>query len=190
MRFMRRVAALVAVLAVLAAGCGGDDGDDASSDTTATTTASSTTTAAPTTTSTTVPLTTTTLAPEEEVLAAYRNAWEQQRLASDPPDPNHPGFLATHAEPARSRLIADLMARAQSGTAFRGTLTLHPRVESMGDGTAVIVDCIHEEGVDVHLESGRMFNPVNESIETWNTMILEDGAWKRSNQRSGEPCVP
>lgn len=192
MKPLRWMAALVAAMMMLAVACGGDDGDDATSDTATTTVASTTTSTAPatTTTSTTVAPTTTTVSPEEEVLAAYRKAWEQQRLAMDPPDPAHPGLLASHADPALTRILADLAARQRSGLAYRGSVSLDPQIESMGDGTAVVIDCVHEVGVDVELATGRNLNPVDESIQRWNTMILEDGEWKRSDQRSGGPCIP
>jgi hypothetical protein len=177
--------ALIGVLMLTTASCGDDDSSsgDASGgsaraeaeDATTTTDASATT-----------------VSDEDEVLAAYRTAIDAVEAAFDPPDPNHPDLLATHAGDSLEGLQATLEQIVNETVLYVGAIEPHPTVKSLVADEAVIEDCSvnHEQLIDRATREPK-------SDETEEVVLIEshlariDGTWKIiSEQELGEPCTP
>lgn len=181
MRHWVRVVGSVAVLALVLGSCGGDDDDSGSADG-----------ADEETTSTAGETTTTTLSPEDEVLAAYQAASDALLAAHDPPNPDHPDLLATHAGDALSRVQDSLRSYAAEGVSLVGTIEPDPTPTSILDTTAVIEDCVVNREQQVYTDTRESLTEIEETVVHIESHLERiDGTWKVvSEQELSEPCTP
>jgi hypothetical protein len=91
------------------------------------------------------PRQTPTLSPvEATVLQAYRAGWAAFDQAIAIPDPAYPGLEATTTGPLLVQLRKNLVIDQMNGFVGSGpTQILHPRLTSVTDGTAVVIDCVY-----------------------------------------------
>lgn len=185
-RRIRLVGTAAAVL-LLAVSCGG--GDDDAEDTSGgqspeeTSDSATTTTEAPTTT----------LSPEDEVLAAYRAAKDALIAASDPPNPDDPDLLATHAGDTLTRLQAALDRDRTEGVSYVTTIETHETGPPTITGdTAVLEACIVDRSQVIDTVTRE---PRGEPGETYRLVTAEmqriDGTWKLVQQEEvADTCTP
>lgn len=124
--------------------------------------------------------TTTELTLEGEVLAAFEEAMKAVVAAYDPPDPNHPDLLATHAGQALFNHQNFLTNYEMEGVSVVATTSERdPEVTRLVEDTATVEVCLFEILTYVDSETREeMREPeeVNELIE-WS-MERRDGVWK------------
>ena len=173
MRQVRRAgrATVVTALASMCvlAGCGNSHG--------AADTHTPTSSTSATTTSATSPV-------ESAVLAAYRaasNAFEQALAAANPKDQ---ALAVTMVDPQLQGVKANLLADQRQGIVGRGTVTLHPKIESLSATTATVVDCVYSTTELVYASSGKPVPPITppESDGVQAVLVLTGGTWKVSKQ--------
>jgi hypothetical protein len=163
--------ALVGLLAVGCGGCGGDGGDDGAS---SSTTRRSESTASPTTP--------TTRSPESEVEEAYLAYWEMGERLLEAPDPDDPEIAQRAIDPARGQMVDSLTTlKARDQAVQRGPEYAHNVLSVHVTGeTATVRDCVVDDGAVISVVSGAT---VRERVTTvlLETTLRRDGArWRVS----------
>jgi hypothetical protein len=137
-RWLLPLAVLLAVTGIAA--CGGGGSDEAADTPLLGRKGTVETEPSTTTTSTTVPADPT----EAAILAGYRAGWDAFLRAMDPPDPDLPALAATSTGRALEQTRSYLSAIRGRGNVLRGTMALHPTVQSHTADSAVVLDCIED----------------------------------------------
>ena len=96
-------------------------------------------------------------------------------------------------DPQLQGMKANLYADQRQGIVGRGTVTLHPKVESFSATTATVVDCVYSTTELVYASSGKPVPPItppeNDGVQA--TLVLTGGTWKVSKQTVTEGrCAP
>jgi hypothetical protein len=124
-------------------------------------------------------------AEEAAIIAAYVAADKAFEEAVAIPDPAYPALAATMVDPILQRVRINLITDKNDGIVGRGTVThLHPRVVSISDNTAIVVDCVYSTGVLVFAKSGQPVpsqaggtKPENDGVRATLVMV-SPGVWK------------
>ena len=178
-----RSASVLAMAALLMAGCGGDDGDDES----ATSTTVADTTDPPTTTE---PTTTTTepRTPEEEVEEAY---WEAERVLDDllqAPDPDDPRLPETRVDPILGHITANLKDLQEENLAVRFAANEPPPREiislTVSGETATVTVCQVDNTIAVDVATNEVIDDGVLSALIKVNMLQIGGLWKVSDTTS------
>jgi len=158
---------LLPISAVVVAGCGGSSPPAGSSGSARPATASPTPNGA-----------------EAAVLDAYRAADRAYREAAGISDPNYPALESTHANPSLQQIRLTLITRNLNGIVGRGTVQLHPRVESLGPRSAVVVDCAYDGVQLVYKANGKVASDPGSAVTGYDairaTLIETPSGWKES----------
>lgn len=95
--------------------------------------------------------------------------------------------------PQLTGVRANLTADGQQGMVGRGSFTLHPKVVSLSEATATVVDCAYSTSVLVYAKTGKPVPPITppENDGVSSELILTGGAWKVSKQTVTDgKCAP
>lgn len=127
----------------------------------------------------TVPEVPSTPFPQQSPLDRYRlfHATAENALATD--DPSHIGDVATG--PIAAHLREVIAAQRRAGVVRRGHAALAPRLVSVRDGTALIVDCVVTGGLWTYrIDTGARVGPAPAELRTRYAarLVLRDGTWK------------
>jgi hypothetical protein len=127
---------------------------------------------------------TTTNPQEAAVLRAYRAASAAFNQASATANAYDPDLPATMANPQLQQVRANLLGDKDHGVIGKGTVELHPKVESITSTMATVVDCVYSRSFLVYANSGKQVPPVTgpEHDGVNATLILVGSTWKESKQ--------
>jgi hypothetical protein len=122
------------------------------------------------------------------VLADYTAATEAVQAAFDPPDPQHPDLLATHAGPQLERYqtrLAEYQIEGRSDVLV--SKETNPQVISVDDITAVVEDCLTEvlQYTDTVTREPQG-EPRTYTVLIRDDLELVDGNWKVVDGRTVE----
>ncbi len=183
------VAVLVGPAACGGGGEGGGDGDTEAGEDATSADAGSDATGADDPAGTT---TTEALTPEEEVVRDYEAAFAAFAAAANPPDPEHPDFLARFTGDTLDRLQGTLRQYAGINAGADTSTELHPSdVVVVGD-SATLVDCMVDHTQMVDLASGEPVGEAGETVQHLDVQLERaDGVWKIAllTERT-DPCTP
>lgn len=169
----RRVAAGLALVALVATGCGGSSpGPRRTGDST-----------------------TTTLSPAAAaVVSAYREGWAAFEEAVDKADPALPALAQTmtgvQLDSVRRILVADQL----NGIVGQGSIQLHPKVSYIRGTQALVLDCAFDSSELVYAKTGKPVPPITPPEKVAVRAQLTEvsaGSWKVSDQQTtGGSCPP
>jgi hypothetical protein len=159
--------------------------------------ACSSTAAAKTTTSTTTTSSSvTTITADSQasaVLAAYRAGWAAFEQAQRAANPYEPGLPATMVDPLLQLVRRTLLSNQDEGIIIKGSITLHPKLQSLGAQRAVVVDCAFDGTELVYRATGKPVPPVTppQRAGVHSVLVrLTSGAWKVADQSVTEGSCP
>jgi hypothetical protein len=145
-----------------------------------------------TTTSTTLPAatsssvtTTTADSQAAAVLAAYRAGWAAFEGAQKSANPSDPALTATMINPLLQLVRRNLLSDQRQGIISKGSITLHPRIKSLGVTHAVVVDCALDGTELIYRSTGRPVPPVTPTQRLGVHSVLvrsTSGVWKVADQ--------
>lgn len=177
---IRIAAALTGCLVLGAAACGGDSEPAPTTDRPPATTAG---TAAPGTTAGT-----TAVSDEEAaVLETVERYWETWLAANNPPNPDHPDLerYSTGANLEKQR--SSIEEHRAQGITFKvpeNSVFGHDlEVVGIDATTASVIDCLHDDWVQVNTATGAIVNDEVVTRELVMTLVREDGQWKVQENR-------
>lgn len=150
-------------------------------------TTTTTTTSSSTVTSTTADL------QANAVLAGYRAEQAAFRQAFTKADPYSPLLAETMVNPQLQSVRRALLSESHDGMAGKGTAQLHPRLLSIGDGHAVVVDCLYSTEELIYASSGKPVPPItppeHDAVRSTLTEV-SPGHWKVARQTVTERLCP
>jgi hypothetical protein len=167
----RTVTSLIATSALLLAGCGSDESTSVPA---------------------TAPTTSTTVTGEQSVLNDYRAFWDDYLAVTNPMTPGSPRIAAHSTGKELDQLNQVVIAGKAKGTAFKGTIDLSPKVESVTGDNAFVTDCsIDRTGEYSNIDGKRLdtedLTPQNLRVE----LKRVGSVWKvLSIDHRSAPCTP
>jgi hypothetical protein len=166
----RTVTSLIAASALVLAGCGSNG-------------------------STTVPNnapTSTTVVGEGAVLSDYRAFWDDYLAVTKPMAPGNPRIAAHATGGELDQLNQIVIAGKAKGSAFRGTIDLSPKVESVDGDRAFVTDCSVDHTGEYAVSDGKRLDAEDLSPQNLRVELTHVGStWKvASIDHRSTPCSP
>lgn len=122
-----------------------------------------------------------------DILTAYRGGWAAIEDAEQTSDANDPALAAALADPLLSSVRSHLATLKSQGIVDKGSRTLQPHVDAMTDNSAVVVDCLYSQNIEVYASSGQPVPgqpggtaPEYDAIHA--SLVLTAQGWKVSDQ--------
>lgn len=130
--------------------------------------------------------------PTSSVLSAYRRAWTAYEQALAGANAYDPALAETMADPLLQHVRAYLLSDHNAGIVGRGSIQLNPRVASLTQGRAVVVDCSFSRSELVYAKTGSPVPPVTPPEHDFVRATLTKVAqtWKVTQQSVTEGSCP
>ena len=182
------VAALVGLCAL--AGCSNSPGAaEGGTNNTSSTSVSPATSTSPQSTNAS---STTTPSVASAVLDAYRAGWAAVEHATETANPADPELQATMVNPVLHQVIGNLVTDNTEGIVGTGTIALHPRVASIDDTSATVLDCSLSSFFLIYRKTGKQVPPVSktEHDAVKATLVFDGSTWKTKSRQVTEGSCP
>ena len=127
----------------------------------------------------------------QAVLAAYRAGWAAFITAAKQRDPSLPALSATMVDPLLQAVHGDLIQEQYQGSVLDGDIELNPRVATITDAMATVLDCTYDSTAYVYVSNRSPVPPVTAPHHSGIRATLKNvgGTWKVSDQaKDAQAC--
>ncbi len=127
----------------------------------------------------------------DAVLAAYRAGWAAFITAAKQRDPSLAALSATMVDPLLQAIHGDLIQEQYQGSVLEGDIELNPRVVSITNDTATVMDCTYDRSEYVYVSNQSPVPPVTPPHQAGirSTLKKVNGVWKVSDQaKDAQAC--
>lgn len=141
---------------------------------------------------TVAPTTSTSIPGSTAVLNDYRSFWDDYLAVTNPMTPGNPRIAAHATGDELTKLNGIVVAGKAKGSAFKGTIALAPKVESVSAGDAIVTDCSIDRTGEYAIADDKRLD--TEDLTPQNIRVSMkhiDSVWKvASIDHRSEPCTP